>query len=68
MVNSRVIDDHQEVVANRVPSYYSPDGKTYKNNYQNIYTVGDGGLFTNIVDMARWAMNFMMPKRVIKRY
>lgn len=58
MVNSRVIDDHQEVVANRVPSYYSPDGKTYKNNYQNIYTVGDGGLFTNIVDMARWAMNF----------
>jgi len=58
MVNSKIIDDYQEVVTNRVPSYYSPDGKTYKNNYQNIYTLGDGGLFTNINDMARWAMNF----------
>ncbi len=58
MVNSRFVDDNQEVVVNRVPSYYSPDGKTYRNNYQNVYTLGDGGLFTNIDDMARWAMNF----------
>ena len=58
MTDSKVIDDNQEIVANRVPSYYSLDGKKYKNNYQNIYTVGDGGLFTNINDMARWAMNF----------
>ena len=58
MANSWFIDDNQEIVANRVPSYYRPDGKTYRNNYQNIYTLGDGGLFTNIEDMAHWAMNF----------
>ena len=62
MVNSKIVDDNQEIVANRVPSYYSPDGKTYKNSYQNIYTLGDGGLFTNIDDMARWAMNFYNTK------
>ena len=62
MVNSKIVDDNQEVVTNRVPSYYSPDGKTFKNNYQNIYTLGDGGLFTNIDDMARWAMNFYNTK------
>jgi CubicO group peptidase (beta-lactamase class C family) len=58
MVNSRFVDDYQEIIANRVPSYYSTDGKVYKNTYQNIYTLGDGGLFTNIEDMARWAVNF----------
>lgn len=62
MVNSRIVDDNQEVVTDRVPSYYSPDGKTYKNSYQNIYTLGDGGLFSNIDDMARWAMNFYNTK------
>ena len=62
MINSKIVDDNQEVVTNRVPSYYSPDGKTYKNIYQNIYTLGDGGLFTNIDDMARWAMNFYNTK------
>ena len=62
MVNSKIVDDYQQVVTNRVPSYYSSDGKTYKNNYQNIYTLGDGGLFTNIDDMAHWAMNFFNTK------
>lgn len=62
MKHSRVVDDNQEVVMNRVPSYYSPDGKSYRNSYQNIYTLGDGGMFTNIDDMARWAMNFYNTK------
>jgi CubicO group peptidase (beta-lactamase class C family) len=62
MIDSRFVDDYQELVTDRVPSYYSPDGKTYQNSNQNIYTLGDGGLFTNIDDMARWAMNFYNPK------
>ncbi|MDN5287140.1 MAG: hypothetical protein JWR38_3414 [Mucilaginibacter sp.] len=62
MTNTRFIDDNREVVKNRVPSYNKTGPNTFKNNYQNIYTLGDGGLFTNLTDMAHWIMNFYNPK------
>jgi Beta-lactamase len=31
------------------------------NNFQNVYTVGDGGLFSNINDMAKWVINLYSP-------
>jgi CubicO group peptidase (beta-lactamase class C family) len=62
MTNTRFIDDNREVVRDRVPSYNKTGPNTFKNNYQNIYTLGDGGLFTNVTDMAHWIMNFYDPK------
>ncbi len=62
MTVSRFIDDNQELVTNRVASYTSGDGKLFKNSYQNVYTLGDGGLFTSVADMAHWVMNFYEPR------
>ena len=63
MLDSRFVDDNQEIVVNRVLSYNSPNEKTYRNSYQNIYTLGDGGLFSTIEDMSRWARNFFDSKQ-----
>jgi len=50
-----------QLIADRVPSY-SPSGNMFSNNFQNVYTLGDGGLFTNVQDIARWVANFYHPK------
>lgn len=61
MNSSAFIDNHSEVIKNRVASY-EKDGALYRNANQNVYTLGDGGLFTNILDMAKWVNNFYTPK------
>lgn len=65
---------YERVPANeRAPSYekgsayekgpsYEKDGKAFRNSLQNVYTLGDGGLFTNVDDMAKWVNNFFDPK------
>lgn len=50
-----------QLIADRVPSY-SRSGNMFSNNFQNVYTLGDGGLFTNVQDMALWVANFFGPK------
>jgi CubicO group peptidase (beta-lactamase class C family) len=61
MTASAFIDDHSELIKNRAASY-AKDTDIYRNTYQNVYTLGDGGLFTNIEDMAKWVTNFYQPK------
>lgn len=61
MNSSAFIDNYSEVIKNRAASY-EKDGALYRNANQNVYTLGDGGLFTNILDMAKWITNFYQPK------
>jgi CubicO group peptidase (beta-lactamase class C family) len=61
MVNSQFQDDYAGIIKNRAASYsVARDNKTL-NNFQNVYTVGDGGLFSNIHDMAKWVINLYSP-------
>ncbi len=62
MTSTRFVDDGQELIANRAPSYQASVDNTYKNSLHNVYTLGDGGLFTNLDDMTRWIMNFYAPR------
>lgn len=61
MKDTRFVDDNQDIIKGRAASYSYDNGK-FENVYQNVYTLGDGGLFTNITDMARWVMNFYSPQ------
>ena len=60
MTNSKFIDGPTEIIRDRVDSYA---GETsFGNVSHNIYTQGDGGMFSSVNDMARWAINFYQPK------
>ncbi|NRF38868.1 serine hydrolase [Pedobacter foliorum] len=60
MSSSKFVDDYSEVIKNRAVSYRNNNGVFY-NSSQNVYTLGDGGLFTNVNDMAKWVTNFYAP-------
>lgn len=60
MTHSTFIDQPTALIPNRALSYYK-DGDQYYNSIQNIYTLGDGGLFTNVNDMAKWVGHFFTP-------
>lgn len=62
MTHSYFQDDYSELIKDRAFSYGAVDSSHFNNNYQNVYTLGDGGLFTNLTDMAKWASNFTNPK------
>ena len=62
MSRSVFVDQSDKIVAGRAASYTNSGNHTFSNSYQNVYTVGDGGLFTNVKDMARWVTNFYDPK------
>lgn len=61
MASSSFIDDYNTIIKNRASSYGKDNGKYY-NAIQNVYTLGDGGLFTNLEDMAKWVSNFYQPR------
>ncbi|RRB02041.1 serine hydrolase [Larkinella rosea] len=61
MSDSRFVTHSNELIAGRVSSY-EPVNKGFKNATQTVYTLGDGGLFTNVIDMARWISNFFRPQ------
>ena len=61
MTNSHFQDDYSELIKGRAFSYGALDSSHFNNIYQNVYTLGDGGLFTNLTDMAKWASNFTNP-------
>jgi CubicO group peptidase (beta-lactamase class C family) len=60
MSASRFISDPDELVKGRAASYTLNNGQ-FSNSYQNVYTLGDGGLFTSLNDMAKWVSNFYTP-------
>lgn len=57
MTNSHFRDDHTALVKNRALAY-SPSGDTWHMDIPGFDVVGDGGLFTTVDDMAKWARNF----------
>lgn len=61
MTSSCFADDPDRLIQNRALSY-EKDGNGFRNAVQNVYTLGDGGLFTNVNDMAKWVSNFYAPK------
>lgn len=61
MTSSCFADDPGHLIQNRALSYLK-DGNVFHNTVQNVYTLGDGGLFTNVNDLAKWVTNFYAPK------
>ncbi|RFS14959.1 serine hydrolase [Emticicia sp. C21] len=61
MADSRFIDNESQIIKSRALSYET-ENNIIKNVHQNVYTLGDGGLFTNIIDMSLWIKNFYLPK------
>jgi CubicO group peptidase (beta-lactamase class C family) len=62
MSQSHFEDNYYEVIKNRAESYAISDSTHYENNFKNVFTMGDGGLFSNINDMAKWIINFYNPR------
>jgi CubicO group peptidase (beta-lactamase class C family) len=61
MVNSQFQDNYAGLIKNRALSYSGTRDNKTLNSFQNVYTVGDGGLFSNINDMAKWVINLYSP-------
>lgn len=61
MVNSQFQDNYAGLIKNRALSYSGTRDNKTLNSFQNVYTVGDGGLFSNIIDMAKWVINLNSP-------
>ena len=57
MSNSHFRDDHTALVKNRALAYSTRAG-TWQMDVPGFDVVGDGGLFTTVDDMAKWARNF----------
>lgn len=62
MSDTRFVDDPATIIPNRAASYWQENDQTFRNSGQYVYTLGDGGLFTNVPDMAKWISNFYTPK------
>ncbi len=61
MDQSQFVDDHRLVVPQRVDGYeHAPDGAIRRFMPHNDL-VGQGGLMTTVVDLARWDGNFYAP-------
>lgn len=61
MTNTHFHDDASELIENRAVSYWANEKGGYSNAFQNVYTVGDGGLFTTVKDASKWVTNFYDP-------
>lgn len=57
MTNSRFRDDHTTLVKNRALAYSSRQDE-WQMNVPGFDVVGDGGLFTTVEDLAKWAYNY----------
>ena len=61
MNNTFFADNLWEIVPNRASGYARRGEGKYINRMTNIFVVGDGGLHTNIEDMAIWNAHFYKP-------
>src|SRR6476659_5322696 len=57
MTNSHFRHDHTTLVQNRALAYSSRPGG-WRLDVPGFDVVGDGGLFTTVDDLAKWARNF----------
>lgn len=61
MNSSRFVSGRHQIIKNRANSYSSERG-TFINAPMDVYTQGDGGMYSTADDMAKWAMNFFYTK------
>jgi len=57
MNSSKFVDDYTTLIPKKANSY-SMEQDGYHNAPQNVYTLGDGGLFTNATDLLKWISVF----------
>ncbi len=62
MIHSGFMDDSRDIIKGRAASYNFKSGAYCKNAYQFSNTLGAGSLFSSVDDMARWAINFYLPR------
>ena len=60
MANTLFYDDHQKIVNDRAYSYYE-DNTGFKKSVLSYANVGATSLFTTVVDLSKWAINFEDP-------
>lgn len=58
MAHSHYQDDHTQPVRGRAYAYSPPEGGRYAINVWNNDLVGQGGVMTTVVDLAKWDDNF----------
>jgi hypothetical protein len=57
MDHSFFLDQPYELIKNRAASYYK-SANQFTNALHNVFTLGDGGMFSNIEDLSKWVMNY----------
>ena len=62
MKNTHFHDDYTEIVKNRSYSYGRKDSTHFTNSILSYSNAGATSLFTTVNDMAKWIMNFYIPK------
>jgi CubicO group peptidase (beta-lactamase class C family) len=61
MPHTLFYDDHQKIVPNRAYSYHQ-DSTGYKKSVLSYANVGATSLFTTVLDLSKWALNFEQVK------
>ena len=62
MTGTQYVDDHTLVVPRRAASYQPRPGGGFRAESCNWEQTGDGGILTNVEDLAKWDRNFYDPK------
>jgi len=62
MKHSHFYENPAEIIPDRAVSYTAASPGQYQNSAQNVYTIGDGGLFMPMSDMMLWVQNFFHNK------
>ncbi len=61
MTSSHFHDDANEVDL-RLAYGYAPDGDTFRRSETQLDMIGDGGVYTTVLDLAKWDTNFYQPE------
>ncbi|HEX9426336.1 MAG TPA: serine hydrolase domain-containing protein, partial [Candidatus Polarisedimenticolia bacterium] len=62
MRSTRFHDDHTKIEPGRTTGYQPLEGGGFRIDMSNYEQTGDGSVFTNVEDLARWDANFYDPK------
>ncbi len=62
MSDTHFHDDHAHVVAHRANGYAESPGQHWRQSMTTLDMVGDGGVFSNVEDMSRWARELLEPR------
>jgi CubicO group peptidase (beta-lactamase class C family) len=62
MKDTRFSDDHTAIIPRRATGYSPKEGGGFAIDMPNVDTVGSGGVYTTVEDLARWDENFYTAK------